>query len=466
VWTRFRGGRGVASAGGAPTVDGNGVKSYPVTSIYQGPQPHIVRVLEPTNPAPGRPRRLLYVLPVSAGVTDQGSQFGDGLEELRLLDVPNRFNLTLIAPSFDYEPWYGDNATDQTKWMETFIIRELVPWGDTFLPAGATPQRFALGFSKSGNGVLLLMLRHPNTLSAAAAWDSPAQLNDINAFSGLPLNFGTQTNYNRYFLPTLVTAGAQAFTSSNRLWISGDQSAWTADMIQFHSQLTAAGIPHTWVAGGTRIHSWSSGWLDGAVTALDAQASQLAALDANEPRIIAYGLRSPRFAFRPGTQEMWLADKGGSSEEINRIPNSTDGIIENFGWPCYEGSATTSYSGTGICSALQSQTAQTTAPFFRSPPAAVAPGNEAVGTGAISGLAFYGSGSYPASPGRALLRGLLAQQHLGHVQGRERQPEPRQRVRFVLGAASPVDLETGPGEISSMPIRTAGPSGGSSSSSR
>ena len=205
---------------GAPTVDANGVKSYPVTSVYQGSQPQVVRVLEPTNPAPGRPRRLLYVLPVSAGVTNQGSQFGDGLEELRLLEVANRFNLTLIAPSFGYEPWYGDNVTDPTLWMETFIVRELVPWGDTFLPAGTTPQRLLIGFSKSGNGALILIFRHPNVFSAAAAWDSPAQLNDVAAFSGLPLNFGTQANYNRYFLPTLVTAGAQQFTGSNRLWIS------------------------------------------------------------------------------------------------------------------------------------------------------------------------------------------------------------------------------------------------------
>ena len=98
---------------GTPTVDANGVKSYLVTSVFQGSQPLTVRVLEPTNPAPGKPRRFLYVLPVEAGVTNLSSNWSDGLEELRLLDVPNRFNLTLIAPSFNYEPWYGDNVTDQ-----------------------------------------------------------------------------------------------------------------------------------------------------------------------------------------------------------------------------------------------------------------------------------------------------------------------------------------------------------------
>ena len=168
---------------GTPTVDSNGVKSYPVSSIYQGSQEQIVRVLEPTAPAAGQRRRLLYVLPVESGVTNLSSTWSDGLEELRLLDVPNRFNLTLIAPSFNYEPWYGDNVLDPTLWMESFVVKDLVPWGDTFAQG---TQRFLIGFSKSGNGALTLIFRNSNVFTAAAAWDSPAQLNDLSAFSGLP----------------------------------------------------------------------------------------------------------------------------------------------------------------------------------------------------------------------------------------------------------------------------------------
>jgi len=256
---------------GIPTVDANGVKSYPVTSVYQGSEQQIIRVLEPTNPIGGKPRRLLYVLPVDAGVDTLSSFWSDGLEQLRLLDVPNRFNMVLIAPSFNYDPWYGDNVTDPTKRMESFIINDLVPFGDTFGQGVEVPQRFLIGFSKSGNGVLDLIFRHPGIFDAAAAWDSPAQLSDISAFDGLPLNFGTQANYNLYNIPALVASNAAPFQQQNRLWISGDQSDWTADMIQLHQQLTAASIPHTWVAGGVRIHSWGSGWLEGAVEDLDAK---------------------------------------------------------------------------------------------------------------------------------------------------------------------------------------------------
>jgi len=256
---------------GIPTVDPNGVKYYPVTSSYQGSQQQIIRVLEPTNPPGGKPRRLLYVLPVDAGVDTLSSTYSDGLEELRLLDVPNQFNMTLIAPSFGYEPWYGDNISD-AKQMESFIIDDLVPFGDSFAQ-GLIPQRYLIGFSKSGNGALFLILRHPGVFNGAAIWDSPTQLNDISTYAGLPMNFGTQANFDSYVIPTLVSSNASAFQQQIRLWISGDQAEYQSQMKSLHNELIAASIPHTWVQGGARAHSWSSGWLEGAATGLVAMAT-------------------------------------------------------------------------------------------------------------------------------------------------------------------------------------------------
>jgi len=219
---------------GTPTVDANGVKYYPVTSVYQGSQQQIIRVLEPTNPLGGKPRRLLYVLPVDAGVDTLSSAYSDGLEELRLLDVPNQFNMTLIAPSFGYEPWYGDNISD-AKQMESFIIDDLVPFGDTFAQ-GVIPRRYLIGFSKSGNGALFLLLRHPGVFNAAAVWDSPTQLNDISSYAaGMPMNFGTQANFSSYIIPALVSSNASVFQQQNRLWISGDQALFYGHMQSLHN---------------------------------------------------------------------------------------------------------------------------------------------------------------------------------------------------------------------------------------
>jgi hypothetical protein len=84
------------------------------------------------------------------------------------------------------------------------------------------------------------------------------------------MNFGTQANFDQSFIPALVTENGNAFRGRTRLWISGDQSIFTANMAQLHNQLMAASIPHVWVTGTTRVHNWHSGWLINAIEGLDA----------------------------------------------------------------------------------------------------------------------------------------------------------------------------------------------------
>ena len=72
---------------------------------------------------------------------------------------------------------------------------------------------------------------------------------------------------------------------------------------------------------------------------------------AGDDPIIAYGLRNPfRIVPRPGTHEIWIGDVGWTTwEEVNRITDATDGVVENFGWPCYEGLPRQSgYDGTNL----------------------------------------------------------------------------------------------------------------------
>lgn len=135
---------------------------------------------------------------------------------------------------------------------------------------GEMPQRLLIGFSKSGNGALLLILRHPTVFSGAAIWDAPAQLNELSAYGALRLNFGNQENFDHYNIPSLLSSSGEAFRHQNRLWISGDQAIFTADMTRLHNELTATSILHTWAQGATREHNWHSGWLNNALIGLDA----------------------------------------------------------------------------------------------------------------------------------------------------------------------------------------------------
>lgn len=63
------------------------------------------------------------------------------------------------------------------------------------------------------------------------------------------------------------------------------------------------------------------------------------------PEIWAYGLRNPwKFSFDSLTDELWIADVGQNAlEEINRVSPLQAGL--NYGWRCYEASATYNTSG-------------------------------------------------------------------------------------------------------------------------
>jgi glucose/arabinose dehydrogenase len=176
--------------------------------------------------------------------------------------------------------------------------------------------------------------------------------------------------------------------------------------------------------------------------------------DPNARRIVAYGLRNPfRFAVRPGTNEIWTGDVGwGSWEEINRIPNPT-ATVRNFGWPCYEGTGRMSSYDTlnlNVCETLYSQGAVAhTAPYYTYHHSAnVVPG-EACGTGSssISGVAFTpASSSFPPEYDGALFFADYSRACIwAMLRGSDGLPDPANRQTFVANAATPVELQFGPG---------------------
>jgi glucose/arabinose dehydrogenase len=176
-----------------------------------------------------------------------------------------------------------------------------------------------------------------------------------------------------------------------------------------------------------------------------------ASTDVNARRIIASGLRNPfRFAFRPGTSELYIGDVGpGGWEEINRVDDAGNTALENFGWPCYEGvdrQAGYEAAGLGICENLYNQADAVVVPFSAYQHG-VKIGDEScpAGSSSISGLAFYGGGNYPASYQGALFfadysRGCIWVMY-ADAGG---PPDPSRIATFRAGAAAPVQLQIGP----------------------
>jgi len=173
--------------------------------------------------------------------------------------------------------------------------------------------------------------------------------------------------------------------------------------------------------------------------------------DANARRIVGYGLRNPfRFAIRPGSNELWIANVGwGTWESIDRVANPLATPVANFGWPCYEGPAIQgNYQATNLALCQSLYTAGTWTPPYYSynhSTAVVAGETCPTGSSSITGMTFYTGGSYPAAYTGALFFADHSRDCIwAMLPGSNGLPDRTTIQTFVAGAANPVDLEIGP----------------------
>ena len=182
--------------------------------------------------------------------------------------------------------------------------------------------------------------------------------------------------------------------------------------------------------------------------------------DANRQRIVSYGLRNPfKLAIRPGTSEPWTGETGwGTWEELNRTPDPL-GTVENFGWPCYEGSNVGSAKQSGydsanlnLCETLYAPgEPNVVRPHFSYNHSAQVIGGESCATGSssVGGIDFYETGGFPNSYNGALFFADYSRDCMWAIRaGAGGLPDVAQLQAFNPGAANPVDLEISPsGEL-------------------
>ena len=252
-----------------------GVQSYNVTSADDGPGSHVMRVLPPTDPAPGVPHNFLYVLPVES---ELGSTFGDGIGTMQSLDAQNQYNLTIIEPSFAIDPWYADNPDDPNTQYETFMTDDLEPWVMKNLAVTGHEQNWLIGFSKSGLGAQDLLLKHPDVFTLAASWDFPAGMDNEDEYGADPADYGTEANFeaNYELTPGFLAFHAAPFMRSNRIWVGG-YNVFGTDVGDYDSLLTSQGIQHTTETPQLMDHRWDSGWVPIALSAMSQDGAALPA---------------------------------------------------------------------------------------------------------------------------------------------------------------------------------------------
>ncbi|HEV3381268.1 MAG TPA: alpha/beta hydrolase-fold protein, partial [Trebonia sp.] len=248
------------------STDSSGIAYYNILSANDGHGPQTLRVLQPTDPAPGVAHNFLIVLPVEAGL---GDTYGDGLETMQSLNAQNQYNLTIVEPTFYIPPWYANNPNDPNLQYETFLTQELAPWMKKNLSTTGNEQVWLIGFSKSGVGGQDLILKHPNVFTLAASWDFPADISSYNEYSDSAASYGTEANFqaNYQLTPSFVKNYAAPFTTANRIWIGG-YGLYPTDVSDYDALLTSEAVRHTLGPSQDLAHTWDSGWVPAALASL------------------------------------------------------------------------------------------------------------------------------------------------------------------------------------------------------
>jgi hypothetical protein len=245
--------------------DKDGSLVHSVESPYQRGKTKL-RVLLPDRPEEGERCRVVYVLPVEAG---DGRRYGDGLAEIRKLGLHNRHKLICVCPTFSQVPWYADHPTDPAIRQESHLLRVVLPFIERTYPAVAKPEgRLLLGFSKSGWGAWSLLLRQPEVFGKAAAWDAPLTQARPDRW-GMKAIFGTQENFAKYHVPSLLRRAAGSLGKKPRLALLG-YGNFRKHHQGLHEQMLALKVPHHYRDGPRRRHHWAGGWLAEAVELLAA----------------------------------------------------------------------------------------------------------------------------------------------------------------------------------------------------
>ncbi len=243
--------------------DEGGFLVHTVVSEYQRGETEI-RVLLPDELNGDRRHPVVYVLPVEAR---DGRRYGDGLAEVRRLDLHNRHGAIFVAPTFSHLPWYADHPTDPGIRQESYFLEVFVPAVESRYPARAEPGgRLLLGFSKSGWGAFSLLLRHPDVFGRGAAWDAPLMMDRPGRYGSAEV-FGTPENFESYRLTSLLKRRADRLGEEARLIHLG-RGNFADQHEAFEALLAELGVPHVYRDGPRREHTWSSGWVPEAVELL------------------------------------------------------------------------------------------------------------------------------------------------------------------------------------------------------
>lgn len=166
----------------------------------------------------------------------------------------------LIVVTPDGEPfgWYLDSPLVRDNQLATYVVDELLPDVDDWLPTNG--RRSIAGLSMGGHGALVLSLSHPGLFVAASSMSGAVDLDQAHDYEHLERLLGPWEDHRQLWHANsayqLVGAHPDVAAGLALRLACGSEDKWFARNVALHERLDELGVAHTWSPTEGAGHTW------------------------------------------------------------------------------------------------------------------------------------------------------------------------------------------------------------------
>jgi len=224
-----------------------------------GATEYYIDVLLPDTYSAAKKYHVVYI----GEVEPTPSAYADGIQTMRSLGYHNTYDLIFVRSLTKDDNWFGQK-NDGTKKYDLHYL-DLANLIDNNYSTDRTQEgRSLLGFSKTGWGVVSMILRNPSVYGYCMAWDSPIGIAWNSPEYGQSLRFGSSAQFALYDPAQILAANKAALTDKPRLYWAGYDNFGTY-ATSFKATLDANSVPYVYHSADAGSHDWLKAWLDPAM---------------------------------------------------------------------------------------------------------------------------------------------------------------------------------------------------------
>ena len=161
------------------------------------------------------------------------------------------------------DTWYWDSPVDPAFQMESFFIKDLVPYIDANYPTVKNRDKRAIsGLSMGGHGALWLALNHPDVFGSAASMSGGVDIRPFPKNWDMAKRIGSKdknpARWDEYTVATKIDKLKNA--NLNLLIDCGSDDFFYEVNLKLHNDLLEAGVPHDYICrpGGHTFEYWNN----------------------------------------------------------------------------------------------------------------------------------------------------------------------------------------------------------------